>query len=957
MNTSLYSKTPSVVIFDNRSLYIRDIQYHRHPDLSTETDERITRYSFNVAGVPTQSLSPRQYDLQQANISVPPNRKTFNSLRGEILRTDSTDEGTNVVLSDVEGRSVISINATNVRVSRLYEEVSLPGRLLSVTEKSEGETARVVERFLWAGNSLEEKSKNLAGSYLVHYHCSGADFIDSIALTGNTLSERRRFLLDEQQADWQNMNNADSVLAKQVFTTSTTSDATSEVLTQIDTQGNQQRQRYNIAGQLKAKWLMLNGQTTEQIIIRERSYTAAGQIAQEIAGNGVVTNYRYEPETQRLIRIRIERPAGHISGSAILQDLRYAFDPVGNVIALRNDAEATRFWRNQKIEPEKTYIYDSLYQLIGATGREMANSVRHTNFSATALSNDQTIYTNYIRTYSYDRDNNLIRIQHSSPAIGNNYSIELTVSSHSNRAVLKTLAQSPSEVESLFDAAGNQLQLQPGQNLSWNSRGQLQQVMPVMRDSVSTSDREWYRYNADGQRAIKSTYQMQGNSQRQIRKMYLPALEIVTISQGGSQTEAYDRIITGSVEVLHWRMGKPSAITNDSLSFHHSDQAGSAALETDKDGLVISQEEFYPFGETALWLACTQIEADYKTYRYSGKERDATGLYYYGFRYYQSWVGRWLSADPAGVIDGLNQYRMVRNNPITLIDNDGLSPVLFTESYNNERGDLVFGLSSNIESAFNYTRLGFFTGNNKPAFASFLDHYRALVETGKLGKVRSNDIKNYPNRLKPERGVEVLSLSESDLPAGAQRNYHRQMLLDYFSSERYSFHRVIGETGVKPHHLEADTTKTDFIGALAGDVTNSVYEIAQIAANKRWSKSALETVVKGFDGFEGRVHFLLDGLDLPSIVYKSNPILLNEAKKTLESQGKDANKVLQLDSDTRRPDGGDSITASELRFLYRNRDKLGGKVLFFKQGYQVPAPWVSNPTLWNLYQPKSERRQ
>ncbi|WP_226857736.1 RHS repeat-associated core domain-containing protein, partial [Enterobacter cloacae complex sp. P31C] len=57
--------------------------------------------------------------------------------------------------------------------------------------------------------------------------------------------------------------------------------------------------------------------------------------------------------------------------------------------------------------------------------------------------------------------------------------------------------------------------------------------------------------------------------------------------------------------------------------------------------------------------------------RYSGKERDATGLYHYGYRYYQPWSGRWLSADPAGTVDGLNLFRMCRNNPVTHTDNDG----------------------------------------------------------------------------------------------------------------------------------------------------------------------------------------------------------------------------------------------------------------------------------------------
>ncbi|WP_025476121.1 RHS repeat-associated core domain-containing protein, partial [Yersinia pestis] len=90
------------------------------------------------------------------------------------------------------------------------------------------------------------------------------------------------------------------------------------------------------------------------------------------------------------------------------------------------------------------------------------------------------------------------------------------------------------------------------------------------------------------------------------------------------------------------------------------------------DGDIISQEEYYPFGGTAVLASRNTVEAKYKTVRYSGKERDATGLYYYGYRYYQPWLGRWLSADPAGTIDGLNLYRMVRNNPIRWRDNNGL---------------------------------------------------------------------------------------------------------------------------------------------------------------------------------------------------------------------------------------------------------------------------------------------
>ncbi|MFB9160268.1 RHS repeat-associated core domain-containing protein, partial [Chromobacterium violaceum] len=54
---------------------------------------------------------------------------------------------------------------------------------------------------------------------------------------------------------------------------------------------------------------------------------------------------------------------------------------------------------------------------------------------------------------------------------------------------------------------------------------------------------------------------------------------------------------------------------------------------------------------------------------------DETGLYDYGYRYYAPWLGRWLNPDPAGTVDGLNLYRMVKGNPIFFCDKDGLWPI------------------------------------------------------------------------------------------------------------------------------------------------------------------------------------------------------------------------------------------------------------------------------------------
>lgn len=239
----------------------------------------------------------------------------------------------------------------------------------------------------------------------------------------------------------------------------TTADATGAVLTTTDAKGNLQRMAYDVAGLLSGSWLTLKD-GTEQVIVKSLTYSAAGQKLREEHGNGVVTTYEYEPETQRLVGIKTERPAGHASGAKVLQDLRYEYDPVGNVLKVTNDAEETRFWRNQKVVPENTYTYDSLYQLVSATGREMANAGQQScslPSTTVPLPADSSAYTRYSRTYTYDEAGNLTQIRHNAPATNNSYTTKITVSDRSNRGVLSTLTENAADVDALFTAGGQRL--------------------------------------------------------------------------------------------------------------------------------------------------------------------------------------------------------------------------------------------------------------------------------------------------------------------------------------------------------------------------------------------------------------------------------------------------------------------------------------------------------------------
>jgi len=58
--------------------------------------------------------------------------------------------------------------------------------------------------------------------------------------------------------------------------------------------------------------------------------------------------------------------------------------------------------------------------------------------------------------------------------------------------------------------------------------------------------------------------------------------------------------------------------------------------------------------------------------RYTGREDDGTGLYYYRARYYDPILKRFISEDPIGPAGGVNLYAYVDNNPISNTDPLGL---------------------------------------------------------------------------------------------------------------------------------------------------------------------------------------------------------------------------------------------------------------------------------------------
>ena len=82
-------------------------------------------------------------------------------------------------------------------------------------------------------------------------------------------------------------------------------------------------------------------------------------------------------------------------------------------------------------------------------------------------------------------------------------------------------------------------------------------------------------------------------------------------------------------------------------------------------GTIVAHFEYDTFGNTVV----NTDTGNLFTYRFSTKPRDIeTGIYYYGYRYYDPMTGRWPSRDPIGERGGINLYGFGQNNPICSYD-------------------------------------------------------------------------------------------------------------------------------------------------------------------------------------------------------------------------------------------------------------------------------------------------
>jgi insecticidal toxin complex protein TccC len=572
-----------------------------------------------------EQRDPRFTDAAKANLTQ------VYTLTGAPLKVDSVDAGWRLTLPGPAGESLQLWDGRGQHWLSTYDE-----QLRVLTVGVDGEPP--LETFTYADVSADA-GHNLRGQMTALHDPSGALAYHGYGLLGAVQNQTRTF------------DDARPHRSHQTF------GPLNQLLMQIDAGDHRQTLHYDLAGQLKQVWLLRASSEPAQAVVQDATYNAAGQLTERLTGNNVRSRWQYDPANGRLASLQAA-----VAGQPPLQHFDYVYDPVGNVLRIEDLTFQPVYFANQFIDGHRDFDYDSLYRLTRASGHDVLPTA---DLPGRPQPSDPANLRNYTQHYDYDSGGNLIKLVHGREVGG--YTRQMLVDPASNRALRWQTGDPTPDFAMYFDPHGNQRKLQHGPQLQWNAHDQLQQVTLLKHDNGLPDDREVYLYSQGG-RVSKRHESHTASTTHFLQVRYLPGLEIRTRDNG---EELHVISLPGNVRCLHWQAKPPADIDNNQLRYSLDDHLGSSLLELDQQARVISRETYYPFGGTALWLPSSSVAVDYKTVRYSGKEMDVSGLYYYGSRYYAPWLQRWVSADPAGDVDGLNLYAMVGNNPMVFVDPTG----------------------------------------------------------------------------------------------------------------------------------------------------------------------------------------------------------------------------------------------------------------------------------------------
>ncbi|KAF2464647.1 SpvB-domain-containing protein [Lindgomyces ingoldianus] len=681
MKAAAHAGTPTTAYYDSigRKIVVVMEKRELRPHGTVESINFVTRVDYDASGNIRGS-----FDKLGRQIEV----RDYDML-GQTIHNSSMDNGERWTLKSCLGDIVRQWTNRDQELSTEYDESRRPIRVYLRPDKGSDERHLITE--ITFGESLEDAEElNAKGRMVAHRDQSGVTKSERYDYKGNLLRESKQVTAEAGAViDWSCA--AHVPLQGQIFLKESTYDALNRSIAITEPDGSTVRNQYNQAGQVHYVEVQRPEDTKAQIILRSAHYNARGQRTQTIFGNGVETVNSYEADTFRLSRLLTTRRDGKQQSTAVLQDLRYTYDPVSNVTMTRDEAQRTIFYGGEKVDPVSAYTYDSTYRLIEATGREHLGQDSENwlkSIPSKHHSHDNKAMCNYHESYQYDANGNITKVRHvrkggAEGSWSRHYRYEepslLEPERFSNRLTSTMVGTEEMfyKYEGQELATGNITTLPGVGNMRWDFRGQLQSV--ITQRCQTSPETTWYAYDDGGKRSRKATYASVSENSNKVRheRLYVGSSEVyreyaadgrqvklerwtLHVSIGGERVSMIERLSKGESK-------GPNCLTR----FQHGNLIGSSVLELDAEAHILTYEEYFPYGETSYYSPHSKLETP-KRYRYSGKERDEeSGLDYYGKRYSAAWIGRWISPDPGGYTNGPNPYQFTQSNPISFQDPDG----------------------------------------------------------------------------------------------------------------------------------------------------------------------------------------------------------------------------------------------------------------------------------------------
>jgi len=701
--TAVHANTPTVAHFDPLGRVFMTVDDNRFKYSNSVTTAPATEqfYAYRT-DYDIQSNIRRRFDAQGRQVC----NDAFDVIN-QVINHSSMESGQRWILPDILGKSRFKWDDRGYRFHDTLDQ--LQRRLQKFQALNNGSDI-MLEQLVYGESQSTPETNNVRLKVVERFDQAGIVVSDLYDFKGNSLTETRTLSQGyDQDLDWNGTVPLDS---GSIFTSSNTYNALNSITSSTLPDSTVVNFTYNLESRLKQVQANLQGSSVATTYVSTITYDAKGQRLSINYGNGTTTAYGYDSLTNRLVKILTQRnaqlfpsdcPQPPVSGwpGCQIQSLSYTIDPAGNITNITDNAQQAIFFRNKRVEPSNDYIYDSVYRLIEATGREQLGQAGNTlnaptpsgPFGRQPSSNDGNALGTYLERYSYDSASNFLSLQHlgadpSNPGWTRFYNYketsQLQPSVVSNRLSSTAVGSLTEKYDYDSDAGlhGNITSMPYLSLMKWDSREQLRTTSKQNVTNGGTPETTFYVYDMSGQRVRKVTenYAAPGaTTTRKSQTVYIGAFE----AYSQYATDGAENLVRNTVHIEDNKATvalvetqRKGEVTDLITRYQFGNHLGSVLLELDDSSQIITYEEYSPYGDSTYFAIDIQKRAP-KRYRYMAKERDQdeTAFYYYGRRYYACWLGRWTSCDPAGYVDGLNLYTFVTSNPVRSVDERGTETV------------------------------------------------------------------------------------------------------------------------------------------------------------------------------------------------------------------------------------------------------------------------------------------